>query len=84
MEFLTAVTPSEALGMIKSFPLPERKRLSVRIDEALKRVVAEEIVASDDIPSFTRSLVDGFAVRVNDVLAHEIEEAFVHPVYPYG
>ncbi len=67
MEFLTAVRPSEALGIIKSFLLPERKRLSVKIDEALGRVMAEEIVASEDIPSFTRSLVDGFAVRVKDV-----------------
>ena len=67
MEFLTAVTPGEALGIIKSFPLPKRKRLRVRIDEALGRVLAEEVVASDDIPPFARSLVDGFAVRVKDI-----------------
>ncbi len=67
MEFLTAVTSSEALGIIKSFPLPERQRLSIGIDEALGRVLAEEIVASEDIPPFARSLVDGFAVRAKDV-----------------
>ncbi len=67
MEFLTAVTPDEALGIIKSFSLPARKSVRVRIDEALGRVVAQEVVASDDIPPFARSLVDGFAVRVKDV-----------------
>jgi len=67
MEFLTAVTPGEALGIIKSFPLPKRKRLRVGIDQALGRVLAEEVVASDDIPPFARSLVDGFAVRVKDI-----------------
>ena len=67
MEFLTAVMPGQALGIIKSFPLPNRKKLSVSVDEAPGRVLAEEIVASEDIPSFTRSLVDGFAVRVEDV-----------------
>ena len=67
MEFLTAKTPGEALGIIKSFPLPARRSVRVRLDEALGRVLAQEVVASDDIPSFARSLVDGFAVRVKDV-----------------
>ncbi len=67
MEFLTAVTPGAALGIIKSFPLPERKRLTIKIDEAPGRVLAEEVVGSEDIPPFPRSLVDGFAVRVTDI-----------------
>jgi molybdopterin molybdotransferase len=67
MEFLTAVSPYEALGIIKSFPLPDRKRLRVSIDEALGRVLSETVVASEDIPPFPRSLVDGFAVRAKDV-----------------
>ena len=67
MEFLNAVRPGEALGIIKSFTLPERKRSRVSIDEALGRVLAEEVIASEDIPPFARSLVDGFAIRVKDV-----------------
>jgi molybdopterin molybdotransferase len=81
MEFLTAVTPGEALGIIKSFPLPVRKRLNVAIEDALGRVLAEEIVASHDIPPFARSLVDGFAVRVKDVYgAKETTPALLVPV----
>ncbi len=80
MEFLTAVTPGQALGIIKSFPLSERKRVNVRIDEALGRVLAEGIVASEDIPPFARSLVDGFAVRVKDVYgAKETTPALLIP-----
>ncbi|MCG6536022.1 MAG: molybdopterin molybdotransferase MoeA, partial [Syntrophales bacterium LBB04] len=80
MEFLTAVTPGEALGIIKSFPLPDRKRLSVGLEEALGRVLAEDIIASDDIPPFARSLVDGFAVRVKDVYgAKETTPALLVP-----
>jgi molybdopterin molybdotransferase len=67
MEFLTAVTSDEALRIIGSFPFPERKMADVRPDEALGRILAEEIVASEDIPPFARSLVDGFAVRVKDI-----------------
>ena len=39
----------------------------IRPDEALGRILAEEVVASEDIPPFARSLVDGFAVRVKDI-----------------
>ena len=67
MEFLTAVTSDEALRILESFPFPERKKTDVRPDEALGRILAEEIVASEDIPPFARSLVDGFAVRVKDI-----------------
>jgi molybdopterin molybdotransferase len=67
MEFLTAVTSDEALRIIGSFPFPERKKADVRPDEALGRILAEEIIASEDIPPFARSLVDGFAVRVKDI-----------------
>ena len=44
-----------------------KEKADVRIDEALGRILAEEIVASEDIPPFARSLVDGFAVRVKDI-----------------
>ena len=67
MEFLTAVTSDEALRIIGSFPFPERKMEDIRPDEALGRILAEEVVASEDIPPFARSLVDGFAVRVKDI-----------------
>ncbi len=43
-------------------------------------MLAEEIVASEDIPPFARSLVDGFAVRVKDVYgAKETTPALLIP-----
>ena len=41
----------------------------MRLEQALGCVLAEDHVATEDIPPFPRSLVDGFAVRVKDVYA---------------
>ncbi|MFZ5814252.1 MAG: gephyrin-like molybdotransferase Glp, partial [Bacillota bacterium] len=39
---------------------------SVPIDQALGRVTAEPVLAKEDLPPFSRSSVDGFAVRAAD------------------
>ena len=41
-------------------------RETVALDEALGRVLAEDLRSDLDIPGFTRSNVDGFAVRAAD------------------
>ncbi len=38
----------------------------VSLDEALGRVLAEDVVAAGDVPSFDRSNYDGYAVRAED------------------
>ncbi|UCG14953.1 MAG: molybdopterin molybdotransferase MoeA [Deltaproteobacteria bacterium] len=38
----------------------------IRLDQALNRVLSEPIVATEDLPSFTRSTVDGYAVRARN------------------
>lgn len=56
----------------KESGLPRVREAS--LDEALGRVVAEDVYARSDYPPFDRSLVDGFAVRSIDVAgANEIE-----------
>jgi molybdopterin molybdotransferase len=48
----------------------ERRRPAVervRLDEALGRVLAEDVVADRDYPPFDRSVRDGFAVRAEDL-----------------
>jgi molybdopterin molybdotransferase len=40
---------------------------SVRLEDALGRVLAADITATTDLPPFQRSLVDGWAVRAADV-----------------
>ncbi len=47
-------------------PLPARP---AALDETLGRVLAEDIQASENLPPFPNSAVDGFAVRVADVAA---------------
>ena len=67
MEFLLAVTSKEAMSVIGSFSLPPKKTETVSITTAIGRILAEDIVATEDVPPFPRSLVDGFAVRVKDI-----------------
>jgi molybdopterin molybdotransferase len=40
--------------------------VTIPLHEALNRVLAEDIIAEDDIPRFDRSAVDGYAVKAND------------------
>ena len=39
----------------------------VALEEAAARVLADALVASEDVPSFPRSVMDGYAVRAADV-----------------
>jgi len=66
MEFLKAVTAQEALRMIHSFPVSLHTEV-IPLDESLGRITAENIAAHENIPPFSRSLVDGFAIKVKDV-----------------
>ena len=66
MEFLKAVTAKEALEMINSFPISLHTEV-IPLDESSGRIIAEDIIAHENIPPFSRSLVDGFAVKVKDI-----------------
>jgi molybdopterin molybdotransferase len=65
MEFLKAITAREALEMINAFPSSLHTEV-ISLSEALGRITAEDIVAHENIPPFSRSLVDGFAIKVKD------------------
>jgi molybdopterin molybdotransferase len=43
------------------------EREAVALDEAVGRVLAEPLVAGEDVPPFARSVMDGYAVRASDV-----------------
>ena len=78
MEFLTSTTPAEALRIIVSFPLGPLREEEVSLGQAASRVLAADITAQEDIPSFPRSLVDGYAVRAKDTYgAREGTPAFL-------
>ncbi|MDR0549300.1 MAG: molybdopterin molybdotransferase MoeA [Deltaproteobacteria bacterium] len=64
-QFLTLRSVDQILEIIKSFsPLPAER---VPLDLALGRVLAETFLAPAALPGFSRSTVDGFAVRARDV-----------------
>jgi molybdopterin molybdotransferase len=44
------------------------KSVTVRLRSALNRVLAEDVIAKDDVPRFDRSAMDGYAVRAKNTL----------------
>ena len=63
---LEVKTPEEVTRLIeKEFRPLERTEL-VPLDNAPGRVLAEDITASEYVPDFDRSTVDGYAVRASD------------------
>ncbi len=67
-EFLRLQTPSEALGRLLE-ALPNEAHLSVEdvlTQDALGRVLANDVRAPHALPPFPRSSVDGYAVRAAD------------------
>lgn len=62
--FFKVKTREEVWGEFERFtPL---KTEEISLGQALNRVLAEPIIAKEDLPSFTRSIVDGYAVRAQD------------------
>ncbi|MDP2157869.1 MAG: molybdopterin molybdotransferase MoeA, partial [Nitrospirota bacterium] len=61
------MTAKKALDLILGHLEEKRTRKrAVKIWESLGMVCAEDIVATDDLPAFARSTVDGYAVRAED------------------
>lgn len=52
--------------LLSSLKLEPLKTVNVPLIEALNRVLAEDIIADEDLPNFDRSAVDGYAVRASD------------------
>ncbi|MCS7172811.1 MAG: molybdopterin molybdotransferase MoeA [Armatimonadetes bacterium] len=66
--FTQLVTVEEALERFLETLRPQpRGREVVPLEQSLDRVVATDLAATQDLPPFDRSTVDGFAVRAGDV-----------------
>lgn len=63
---LVVKTPEEALALIRSQFCRVTPPESVSIEDCCGRVLAEDILAREYVPGFTRSTVDGYAVRAED------------------
>ena len=63
--FLTTVPVDEAIRVVRRIaPLPGEEH--VPLESSHRRVLSKDIVADIDIPGFTRSVVDGYAVHSAD------------------
>jgi len=66
-QFLDVLTRDEATARFRShLRLAPLGKETVALDAALGRVLAEDVVATVDVPGFDRANVDGFAVLAND------------------
>ncbi len=63
---LEVKTPEEVFRLIEKEFRPLAERELVPLDNALGRVLSEDITASEYVPDFDRSTVDGYAVRASD------------------
>jgi putative molybdopterin biosynthesis protein len=74
-QFLEVVDRDEAEARFRRHlslaPLGPEK---IALARALGRVLAEDVLAGVDVPAFDRSVVDGFAVRAEDVAGASDEE----------
>ena len=63
---LSVKTPEEVLALIESEFQPAAETEMVCLAAAMGRVLAEDIAATEYVPDFDRSTVDGYAVRARD------------------
>ena len=65
--FLHLVPVSEAIATVRRIAVRVESE-NIPIAEAFRRVLAADIRADVNIPGFTRSVVDGYAVRAADTI----------------
>jgi molybdopterin molybdotransferase len=66
MQFFKVKTVEETFALIEEYiPVTPHKEVRV-LEEALHYILAEPIVAKENVPSFDRSTVDGYAVKAKD------------------
>ena len=65
MAFLKVISLEEALKVIDSFPLRAEVE-EIGIENALGRILADDIKSPINVPPFDRATVDGYAVRSED------------------
>ncbi len=66
-EFLTLIPPADALKVLFSYlDFTEIESETVSVLQSLNRVCAEDVFTLHALPNFTRSSVDGYAVKASD------------------
>ena len=65
-EFLKLLTAENAWDIFRANFTPVVRTETLRVADALDRVLAQDAVAPHDLPTFVRSTVDGYAVAAAD------------------
>ena len=65
VEKRTPISVKEAIKRIMKQHV-EVKNININLDESLGHILAEDIVATYDIPRFNKAPYDGFAIRSED------------------
>ncbi len=65
-ELFKVRTPPDALATLLEHVGAARNDEAIKTSDALDRVLAEDVTAPGDLPTFRRSTMDGFAVRAAD------------------
>jgi molybdopterin molybdotransferase len=65
-ELFTVLPPGEAFAAFARACSPLERAETVALEAALGRVLAEDVVAGETLPSFARATMDGYAVRSAD------------------
>ncbi|MGC2061634.1 MAG: gephyrin-like molybdotransferase Glp [Thermodesulfovibrionales bacterium] len=64
------ITAEKALNLVlKGLPEKAVPAAVIDLDDTLGRILAEDIVTSEDLPPFARSTVDGYAVKAADTFS---------------
>ncbi len=66
MLFYQVKTVEETLGIIKNVVTPIKDVTTLSLEKALGYILAEDIISKENVPGFTRSTVDGYAVHAQD------------------
>src|SRR5918997_1014078 len=65
-ELFNVLTPRDAFARLAPYLRGPRATERVRTEQALGRVLADDLRSPGDLPTFRRSTMDGFAVRAAD------------------
>ncbi len=64
--FKILISREEAVKRIMGSIKPVERTEAIPIEESSGRVLAEDVVANEDVPPFTRAAMDGYAVKAED------------------
>jgi len=66
MKHLDTLSLHEALQLAMESAIPKQEKETVLLNKALGRVLASDVFASKNLPSFDNSAMDGFAFKANE------------------